>query len=54
MKVVVKRMPATKARKGINPLTKEPTLFKANPARSIAEVRPLSGLESQVQESLGT
>ena len=29
MKLVVKRKPATKARKGINPFTKEETIFKA-------------------------
>ncbi len=48
MKVVVKRMPATKARKGINPFTKEPTIFKAKPARNVVKVRPLAGLKSLV------
>jgi nucleoid DNA-binding protein len=48
MKVVVKRMPATKARKGINPFTKEPTIFKAKPARNVVKVRPLVGLKSRV------
>lgn len=48
MKVVVKRMPATKARKGINPFTKEPTVFKAKPARNVVKVRPLSGLKKMV------
>ena len=37
-KFVVVKKPATKARKGINPFTKEPTIFKAKPARKI--VRP--------------
>src|SRR5262245_4785418 len=32
-KIVVVKKPATKARKGINPFTKEPTIFKAKPAR---------------------
>jgi len=48
MKVVVKRMPAKKARKGINPFTKEPTVFKAKPARNVVKVRPLSGLKNLV------
>ena len=37
---VVKK-PATKARKGINPFTKEPTVFKAKPARKIVRARPV-------------
>ena len=32
-KLIVIKKPATKARKGINPFTKEPTIFKAKPAR---------------------
>src|SRR3974377_2216102 len=32
-KFVVIKKPATKARKGINPFTKEPKVFKAKPAR---------------------
>jgi nucleoid DNA-binding protein len=34
-KFVVIKKPATKARKGINPFTKEPTVFKAKPARPV-------------------
>ncbi len=48
MKVTVKRMPATKARKGINPFTKEPTVFKAKPARNVIKVRPLKALKEMV------
>jgi DNA-binding protein HU-beta len=40
-KFVVVRKPATKARKGINPFTKEPTTFKAKPARKIIKARPV-------------
>ena len=40
-KFVVVRKPATKARKGINPFTKEPTTFKAKPARKIVRARPV-------------
>ena len=33
-KVIVIRKPATKERKGINPFTKEETVFKAKPAQT--------------------
>lgn len=48
MKVTVQRKPATKEREGINPFTKEPTTFKAKPARNIVKVRPLKGLKDMV------
>ena len=38
-KFVVVKKPATKARKGINPFTKEPTIFKAKPARKVLKLR---------------
>ena len=38
-KMVVVKKPATKARKGINPFTKEPTVFKAKPARKVLKIR---------------
>ena len=40
-KFVVVKKPATKARKGINPFTKEPTIFKAKPARKVIKARPV-------------
>jgi len=40
-KIDVKNKPATKARKGINPFTKEATVFKAKPARRSVKIRPL-------------
>jgi nucleoid DNA-binding protein len=40
-KFVVIKKPATKARKGINPFTKEPTVFKAKPARKMIKARPV-------------
>jgi nucleoid DNA-binding protein len=40
-KFVVVKKPATKARAGINPFTKEPTIFKAKPARKIIKARPV-------------
>ena len=39
-KIVTIKKPATKARKGINPFTKEPTTFAAKPARTIVKIRP--------------
>ena len=48
MKVTVQRKPATKARKGINPFTGEPTVFKAKPARNVVKVRPLKALKDMV------
>jgi len=40
-KIEVKKKPATKARKGINPFTGEETVFKAKPARRAVKIRPL-------------
>ena len=40
-KFVVIKKPATKAREGINPFTKEPTIFKARPARKVIKARPV-------------
>jgi len=48
MKIEVKRKPATKARKGFNPFTKEETMFKAKPARNVVKVRPLKKVKEMV------
>jgi nucleoid DNA-binding protein len=48
-KIVVVKKPATKARKGINPFTKEPMVFKAKPARKVVRVRPLRALKNFAQ-----
>ena len=48
MRITVKRKPATKERQGINPFTKEPTIFKAKPARNVVRVRPLQSLKAMV------
>ncbi|MFC1883573.1 HU family DNA-binding protein [Thermodesulfobacteriota bacterium] len=45
LKIEVKKKPATRARKGINPFTGESTVFKAKPARNIVKVRPLKKLK---------
>jgi len=39
------RKPATKARKGVNPFTKEEVTFKAKPASTVVKLRPLKGLK---------
>ncbi|MEM7293491.1 MAG: HU family DNA-binding protein, partial [Pseudomonadota bacterium] len=41
MKIKVIKKPATKARKGTNPFTGEPTVFKAKPARKVVKIQPL-------------
>ena len=41
MKIEIKKKPATKARKGINPFTREETTFKAKPARKVVKIQPL-------------
>jgi nucleoid DNA-binding protein len=45
MKIIVVQKPAVKARKGINPFTKEEQMFKAKPARKVIKVRPLKALK---------
>ena len=45
LKIQTVRKPAVKARKGINPFTKEETTFKAKPASTSVRVRPLKKLK---------
>jgi DNA-binding protein HU-beta len=47
-KFVVIKKPATKARAGINPFTKEPMMFKARPARKIIRARPVKAAKNAV------
>jgi DNA-binding protein HU-beta len=47
-KFIVIKKPATKARRGINPFTKEPTTFKARPARKIVRARPVKAVKDAV------
>jgi nucleoid DNA-binding protein len=49
MKITVQHKPATKARKGINPFTKQEQLFKAKPARNVVRIRPLKSLKDMVK-----
>jgi len=48
MKIEIKRKPATKARKGINPFTGEETIFKAKPARNVVKIRALKKMKDMV------
>ena len=49
LKIVRVHKPATKARKGINPFTREPMMFKAKPARNMVRVRALKALKDFVK-----
>ncbi len=44
-KITIVHKPATKARNGINPFTKEEVMFKAKPARNVVKVRALKNLK---------
>lgn len=45
LRINVINKPATKARMGINPFTRQETMFKAKPARRVIKVRPLKSLK---------
>ena len=45
LKLTAIRKPAVPAREGINPFTKEKTMFKAKPARNVVKPRPLKALK---------
>ena len=45
LKITTVKKPARKARKGINPFTKEETVFKAKPASIAVKIRPLKKLK---------
>ena len=47
-KFMVVKKPATPERSGINPFTKEPTVFKAKPARKTLKVRPVKAAKDAV------
>jgi nucleoid DNA-binding protein len=48
LKIKVVRKPATPERTGINPFTKQETVFKAKPAKNVVKVVPLRGLKDLV------
>merc|ERR1712118_574601 len=47
-KFTVKKKAATKARKGINPFTKEPCVFKAKPASKTVRARAIKAIKAVV------
>merc|ERR1719324_1800306 len=44
----LKKKPATPARKGVNPFTKEPCVFKAKPASKTVRALPMKKLKEQL------
>ena len=48
LKLNVVEKPATPERQGINPFTKEPTVFKAKPASRSVKARPVKALKDAV------
>ena len=48
LKLKVVRKPATKAKQGINPFTKEPMTIKAKPARNVVKAIPMKALKELV------
>ena len=49
LKLKVISKPATKAREGVNPFTKEPMTIKAKPARKVVKAYPLKSLKEMVK-----
>lgn len=48
MRIKVVHKPATKARPGFNPATKQPIMIKAKPARKAIKILPLKGLKDLI------
>jgi nucleoid DNA-binding protein len=48
LKLTAVTKPAVPEREGINPFTKEKTIFKAKPARKVIKPRPLKALKDAV------
>jgi DNA-binding protein HU-beta len=47
-KFVVVKKPARPARQGINPFTKEPTMFAAKPASKAVKARPVKAIKDAI------
>ena len=47
-KFVVIKKPARPAREGINPFTKEPTVFAAKPASKVVKARPVKAIKDSI------
>jgi DNA-binding protein HU-beta len=48
LKLSVTKKEAQPEREGINPFTKEPTIFKAKPERKVVKARPMKALKDAV------
>src|SRR5262249_34934838 len=48
LKLKVVRKPATKAKQGVNPFTKQPMMIKAKPARNVVKAVPMKALKELV------
>lgn len=48
VKLTTVRKPAVPEHEGINPFTKEKTMFKARPARTVIKPRPLKALKDAI------
>ena len=48
LKMKIKKKPARAAKKGVNPFTKEPCVFKARPASKTVKVFPLAALKEMI------
>ena len=48
VKLTTVKKPAVPEREGINPFTKEPTVFKAKPARKVLKARPVKAAKDAV------
>jgi len=48
LKLTAITKPATPEREGINPFTKEKTIFKAKPARKVIKPRPVKALKDAI------
>src|SRR5262245_18341548 len=49
LKITTIRKKVHKARQGINPFTKEPTMLQVTPARTVVKVRPMKKLKAMVE-----
>jgi DNA-binding protein HU-beta len=49
VKLVTVKKAAVPAREGINPFTKQPTIFKAKPASKVVKARPAKQLKDAVK-----
>ena len=49
IKLVTVKKPAVPARKGINPFTGQPAVFKAKPASKVVKARPVKQLKDSIK-----